>query len=64
MSKDKVKGVIKSKVVQEWEDLKFYNEYVGSNSSLTIRSRARWAVLDELWNELYPDEDYLEIEDK
>lgn len=64
MSKDKVKVVIKSKVVQEWEYLKFYNEYVGSNDSLTIRSRARWAVLDKLWNELYPGEDYLEIEDK
>lgn len=64
MSKDKVKGVIKSKVVQEWEYLRFYDEYLGSNDSLTIRYRARWAILDELWNELYPDEDYLESEEK
>lgn len=64
MSKDKVKAVIKSKVVQEWEDLKLYNEYLGSKNSLTIRSRARWSVLDDLWNELYPGEDYLENEDK
>lgn len=60
MSKDKVKGVIKSKVAQEWETLKFYDEYLGSKDSLTIRYRARWAVLDDLWNELYPGEDYLE----
>lgn len=64
MSKDKVKCVIKSKVVQEWEYLTFYKEYLGSSDSLTIRYRARWAILDELWNELYPGEDYLEIEDK
>lgn len=64
MSKDKVKAVIKSKVVQEWEDLKLYNEYLGSKNPLTIRSRARWSVLDDLWNELYPGEDYLENEDK
>lgn len=64
MSKDKVKAVIKSKVVQEWEDLKLYNEYLGSKNSLTIRSRARWSVLDDLWNELYHGEDYLENEDK
>lgn len=60
MSKDKVKGVIKSKVGKEWEYLKFYDEYLGSNDSLTIRYRVRWAILNELWNELYPGEDYLE----
>lgn len=58
MKKDNTKEVIKAKVNQAWDDLQYYSARLGANNGLTKRFRTEWAILDDLWRELYPDEKY------
>ena len=51
------KDVIREAVKNEWDKLlKFINDFVPDAEEIKIQ-RARWVVLDNLWNSLY-DEEY------
>lgn len=59
MTKEKnIKSVIKGEVVRAWEELNAFTVLYGVGHDLTNRQRTVWATLDELWNTLYPDEEY------
>ena len=58
MKSEEIKKVIKGEVIHEWELLIFYTECFGAEDSLTCSQRAKWCVLDDLWKQLYPNEEY------
>lgn len=55
--------MIKGEVILAWELLMFYTESFGIEDVLTCRQRAKWYALDNLWQELYPNEEYLSSEE-
>lgn len=58
MTSEEIKKVIKGEVIHAWELLLFYIESFGSEDVLTSRQRAKWCTLDDLWRQLYPNEEY------
>ena len=51
------KDVIREAVKKEWDKLLvFINDFVPDSEEIKIQ-RARWSVLDNIWNSLY-DEEY------
>ena len=58
MKKDDVKNTIKDSVKTAWDELNEFYKVLGSSNDLTNRQRTVWATLDELWNKLYPEEEY------
>ena len=58
MKKDDVKNTIKVTLKMAWDELEVFSKVYGANHDLTNRQRTVWATLDDLWNKLYPDEEY------
>ena len=58
MTSEEIKNVIKGEVIYAWDLLIFYSERFGSEDDLTCRQRVKWCTLDELWKQLYPNEEY------
>lgn len=52
------KEVIKKAVKDEWDNLSRYKDELGLGAQTTKITLARWNALDELWIELYGDEEY------
>ena len=58
MTSEEIKKVIKGEVIHAWELLIFYIESFGSEDALTCSQRVKWCTLDDLWRQLYPNEEY------
>ena len=58
MTREEIKETIKGEVTYAWETLSLYTESFGIDDSLTCRQRAKWVVLDDLWQQLFPNEEY------
>lgn len=58
MTSEEIKKVIKGEVIHAWELLIFYTERFGGEDDLTCRQRTKWCTLDDLWKQLYPNEEY------
>ena len=39
-------------------NLRYCEEKYGRDDIVTIKYRAKWSILDDLWHELYYDEEY------
>lgn len=52
------KEVIKRMIVNALGNLRYCEEKYGMFAIVTIKYRAKWSILDELWNKLYYDEEY------
>lgn len=52
------KEAIKKAVKEEWNTLMRLKADLGLRGETTRRTLARWNALDELWIELYGDEEY------
>ena len=52
------KEVIKIMVVNALGNLRYCEKKYGMDAIVTIKYRAKWSILDDLWNELYYDEEY------
>lgn len=55
MKTDKEK--IREMVKDAWETLCFYTTVFGGDCEITNNARRKWAIIDDIWNELY-DEEY------
>lgn len=53
-----IKTIIKEEVVSAWEELNAFTVLFGVDHDLTNRQRTVWSTLDDLWNKLYPGEEY------
>mgnify|MGYP004557453935 CR=1 FL=1 len=58
MEKGDIKKVIKGEVQHAWELLCFYDTTFGSEHELTLMQRTKWSTLDDLWKELFPNDEY------
>ena len=58
MTNEEIKKVIKGEVTHAWELLMLYTEIFGWEDDLTNKQRAKWTTLDDLWQQLYPNEEY------
>lgn len=58
MSKKEIKKVLKSQLTTSWELLVQYTNDFGSNAEITKMQRTKWATIDNIWNSLFPNEDY------
>lgn len=53
-----IKTAIKEEVVRAWDELNTFTVLYGADHELTNRQRTVWVTLDDLWNKLYPNEQY------
>ena len=49
----KTKKKIREIVKEAWNTLCLYSREFGADSEITNNARTRWAILDDLWNNLY-----------
>ena len=53
MTKSEMKEKIAERCKEEWNSLRESIELFGANDELTKRDRSRWAVLNDLYTELF-----------
>ena len=58
MKEEEIKNTIKVSVKTAWEELDAFSAVFGVKNDLTNRQRTVWSTLDDLWNKLYPGEEY------
>ena len=58
MTTNEMKEIIRNKIDSAWIRLCHYSDAFGKEDEQTIISRYKWATLDNLWYELFPDEEY------
>lgn len=52
------KDVLKRMVDDALDNLRYCEEKYGMDAIVTIKYRAKWSILNDLWNELYYDGKY------
>lgn len=58
MNTIEIKNIIKCEVTKAWECLCLYSETFDMDDEITVRARAKWVALDNLWDKLFPSEEY------
>lgn len=58
MTEWEVKEILKTRVQDAWAIMCDYSTNYGSLDPTTVKARTRWVTLDDLWNEIYPNEEY------
>lgn len=53
-----MKEIVKHEVKCAWESLCLYSEVYGADYDITVRARVKWVTLDNLWDKLFPYEEY------
>lgn len=56
----KEKEIIRKHTQKSWDNLKRITSEYGIDSEYTVIARSKWAALDDLWAELFFNEDYEE----
>ena len=59
MATHDVKELLRTLVISEWKLYLTYDS-IYPDTTITAMYLHSWAVLDELWSMLYPEEDYLD----
>lgn len=56
MTPKEMKEIIRNEVRNAWKRLCLYIDVYGAADDLTVKARAKWNVLDDLWYKLYEEE--------
>ena len=58
MTKNEMKETIRKRINDNWNVLKVMTNVYGINSNEAKINRRAWSELDDLWNTLFPNEDW------
>ena len=58
MSEYEMKETLRNSVRHAWDNLMLKRNLYGEEDKRTITCTGKWLALDNLWTELFPDEEY------
>lgn len=58
MREYEIKEILRNDVRHAWDNLMLNRGLYGEEDKRTVSCNGKWLALDNLWNELFPDEEW------